>query len=57
MGPSVNHMDMEGGGGVDSQMSMLLDNRHIPYLLKWSTKGEGEGGGQVSWFMDEPLVY
>ena len=41
------------GEGV-SQMSMLL---HKPYLVKWSTKGEG---GQKSpkklstWFMDAP---
>ena len=36
-GASINHVDMEGGRGV-SQMSMLL---HKPYLVKWSTKGEG----------------
>ena len=36
-GSFINHVDMAGGGGV-YQLSILL---HKPYLVKWSTKGEG----------------
>ena len=51
-GSFINHVDSLGGGGLSSQMSTFLYN---PYIVKWSTKGEGvENVQKTVWFMNDP---
>ena len=53
-GSFINHVDSLGGGGLSSQMSTFLYN---PYIVKWSTKGEGVANVQKklsTWFMNDP---